>query len=243
MRQRPQLLLWPNRPNFTTRTAVTDRRYSRLWKRRSVTADIRLVSTLFEQRPTRRFERRVRNLKSRVRILLSRIVHSLHRQANRGVLRLCCGNVHGRADSDQRKKFRRSLAFQSNTTVRTGRRMHKALMKPVSRRELAPVTHWVADVMTAGMASCRGHDAISLHAKAILAGALVLLFGVNREICRIRAYWIRRRGVLSTLHVRLLFCREDCQKGDFDGEGFVNVATEMIAQFFKITDPLRFQRG
>src|SRR5437588_754459 len=35
--------------------------------------------------------------------------------------------------------------------------MHKALMKPVSRRELAPVTHWVADVMTAGMATTAGH--------------------------------------------------------------------------------------
>src|SRR5438094_842570 len=34
----------------------------------------------------------------------------------------------------------------------------------------------------------------------------------------------------------LLFGGEHCQKRHFDGEGFVNVATEMIAQFFEAAD-------
>ena len=31
-------------------------------------------------------------------------------------------------------------------------------------------------------------------------------------------------------------CGEDYQKGDFDRESFVNVATQMVAQFFQRTD-------
>src|SRR5207302_9024006 len=41
---------------------------------------------------------------------------------------------------------------------------------------------------------------------------------------------------LVNFAARLLFDGEHCQKRHFNGEGFVNVATEMIAQFLEATD-------
>src|SRR5262249_483547 len=79
------------------------------------------------------------------------------------------------------EEFRRCLAFQPNAAVRPRCRMNKALMKTVSRGKFAPVTHRVANVMAACVACGGRYNAIALHAKPVLAGALVFLFRVNRE--------------------------------------------------------------
>jgi len=45
--------------------------------------------------------------------------------------------------------------------------------------------------------------------------------------------------LLVNLAARLLFGGEHCQECDFYGESLVNVATQMVAQFFDTTDPLQ----
>ena len=82
--------------------------------------------------------------------------------------------------------------MQSDAPVGARRGMNKALMKTVPRRKLAPVTHRITNVMTSGVACCGRYDGISLHAKAVLAGAFLFLFGVNGEIAA------RRRLVRQT---------------------------------------------
>jgi len=108
----------------------------------------RASARLLKQWPARTLKCRVCHHPMWVGIRCMRVVHSLHRWAYRGVFRLCCSNIHRRSNFHQREKLRRSLAFQPNTAVRARRRMYKALMKPVSRSEFAPVTHRIADVMT-----------------------------------------------------------------------------------------------
>src|SRR5438874_4098975 len=139
----------------------------------------RAAARLLKQRSARCFKRRVCHHPMWVRIGCMRVVHSLYLWADRGVFRLCCSNIHRRANFHQREKFCRSLAFQPNTAVRARRRMYKALMKPVSRSKFAPVTHRLAYVMTARVADCCRDDGISLDTKAVLAGAFVFLFRVN----------------------------------------------------------------
>src|ERR1051325_1747568 len=110
----------------------------------------------------------------RGRIRHARIIYALQGAADRRVFRVLCCDIYGRADSHQRKKLRRGLAMHSNATVCARCGMDKALMKSVTRRELAPVTHRIADVMTAGMAGFGCHDGVSLHAEAVRAGAFML---------------------------------------------------------------------
>src|SRR5207249_5206723 len=98
-----------------------------------------------------------------------------------------------------------------------------ALMKPVSRSKFAPVTHRIADVMTARVAGCCRNDGISLDTKAVLAGAFVFLFRVNRETAARRRF-IRqtnraRRGHKTTIafhHVNV-FLRQGNEHTHFDG--------------------------
>src|SRR5437899_2097306 len=141
---------------------------------------------LLEQWSARFFERRLGNHDVWVWIRRARVVHSLHLRADRGILRLGGRDVHRRADSHQRKEFRRSLALQPNTTVGARSGMDEALVKAVRRSELAPVPHRVADVTATSAASGR-NNSIALHAEAVRSRTLVLLFGIDCEI----AFWCR----------------------------------------------------
>src|SRR5439155_25582579 len=101
-------------------------------------------------------------------------------RTDRLVLGLRAGNIDGRADAHQCVKLRCGLAFQTNAAVGSWHRMHKALMKSVSRREVTPVAHRIADVTSAAIATAR-RDVIARDAKAVGAGALVLLLRINCE--------------------------------------------------------------
>src|SRR5439155_26781617 len=50
-------------------------------------------------------------------------------------------------------------------------------------------------------------------------------------------FLLRQRLRLGTIATTPASLGEDCQKRYFDGEGFVNVAPQMIAQFFETSDP------
>src|SRR5581483_9860501 len=98
------------------------------------------------------------------------------------VFRLRIGNVHRRADANESKKFRRSLAFQPNAPVRARHRMHKALMKTIPRRKFTPKTHWIANVTARRVACGSRHDFVALHTETVGTRTFVFLFGVNLEI-------------------------------------------------------------
>lgn len=60
--------------------------------------------------------------------------------------------------------------------------MDVALMETVGRCELAPKSHWIADIVTWNIgAGLRGNNAVPLHPEPIGPGTLVLFFFVNRE--------------------------------------------------------------
>src|SRR5207245_4856476 len=140
-----------------------------------------------------------------------RIIHALHLGANRRVLRLLRRDIHRRADSHERKKLRRGLAFQPDATVCARRGMDKPLVKSVTRSELAPVTHRVTNVMTSGMPGCGRHNAISLYAKAVRAGTSMLDFAVDTEVparcallpCADRAGY-RHQATVALHHINVL---------------------------------------
>src|SRR5207249_6918766 len=78
--------------------------------------------------------------------------------------------------------------MQSDAPVGARRGMNKALMKTVPRRKLAPVTHRITNVMTSGVACCGRYDGISLHAKAVLAGAFLFCLGGRGKMSRGRGF-------------------------------------------------------
>src|SRR5438270_12205501 len=84
---------------------------------------------------------------------------------------------------NERVKFRGRFTYQTNTTVRARDRMDEALMKSISRCELAPESHRVTNIVPGNIGTgFSRHYSIALHAETIGAGALIFLFPINGEI-------------------------------------------------------------
>src|SRR4029077_1082715 len=112
------------------------------------------------------------------------------------------------------------LTLQSNATVGSRHRMHKALIKTIRRSELTPVSHRISDVTPSPTAGRRNYS-IALHAESVRSRTLVLLFRVNVKItfrCWLRGHANRNGGrheATVAFHYINVFLRERNQNTHF----------------------------
>ena len=146
---------------------------------------------LFEQWTTRFLKCRRCNHYVWIGIGRARIVDALHFRSDCRVFRLRSGNVYRRSNFNQRKKFWRGFAMQSNAAMRSWNRMDKALVKSIGGGKLTPIAHRIANVVSRS-ATRRWDDTIALHAKSVRAGTLLLLLGIDGEATAGR--WLSRNA-------------------------------------------------